>query len=98
MFHPRKSMSDKFKYEVTLDIDKISKRDRYIGESTGTSVEGGALNANYRDVDSIAVISNKLGELGYKISKDWVWEDVGCDELHLKFKDKKIQSLLKLYI
>jgi hypothetical protein len=49
-------------------------------------------------VDSVAVISNKLGELGYKINKDWFWEDIGCDELHLKFKDKKIKSLLKLYI
>ena len=91
-------MDKGFKYELTLDIDKLSKRDRYIGESTETSVEGGALNANYRDVDSVAVISNKLGELGYKINKDWFWEDVGCDELHLKFKDKKIRSLLKLYI
>ena len=91
-------MHSKFKYDLTLDIDKLSKRDRYIGETTGISVEGGALNANYRDVDSIAVISNKLGELGYKINKDWSWEDVGCDELHLKFKDKKIKTLLKLYI
>ena len=31
--------------EVTLDIDKISKRDEYIGQSTGTSVEGGAPTA-----------------------------------------------------
>ena len=72
-------MDNKFKYELTLDIDKLSQRDRYIGESTGTSVEGGALNANYRDADSIAVVSNKLGELGYRINKDWFWEDVGCD-------------------
>lgn len=91
-------MDKNYKYELTLDIDKLSKRDRYIGESTGTSVEGGALNANYRDADSIAVVSNKLGELGYRINRDWIWEDVGCDELHLRFKDKKIRSLLKLYI
>ena len=79
-------MDNRFKYELTLDIDKLSQRDRYIGESTGTSVEGGALNANYRDVDSIAVVSNKLGELGYKINKDWFWEDVILDSKIRKSK------------
>ena len=90
-------MDKGFKYELTLDIDKLSKRDRYIGESTGTSVEGGARTQLQRCGSRWVVISNKLGELGYKINKDWFWEDVGCDELHVS-KDKKIRSLLKLYI
>jgi hypothetical protein len=50
--------------EVTLDVDKISKRDEYIGQSTGTSVEGGALNANYREVDAVARVANYMGMLG----------------------------------
>ena len=82
---------------VTLQIDKLSNRDRYIGESTGTSVEGGALNANYRDVDALVVVSNYLGELGYKYQKDWSWETVGLDEVELLVKDKKIIPLLKLF-
>ena len=49
--------------EITLDIDKISKRDEYIGQSTGTSVEGGALNANYREVDAVARVANYMGML-----------------------------------
>ena len=82
---------------VTLQIDKLSNRDRYIGESTGTSVEGGALNANYRDVDALVVVSTYPGELGYKYQKDWYWETVGLDEVELLVKDKKIIPLLKLF-
>tara|TARA_Y100000588_G_scaffold48705_1_gene45860 strand:- start:3020 stop:3280 length:261 start_codon:yes stop_codon:yes gene_type:complete len=82
--------------EVTLDIDKISKRDEYIGQSTGTSVEGGALNANYREVDAVARVANFMGMVGYKYEKDWHWEDAGCDELILKVKDEEIATQLKL--
>ena len=86
----------RFQNSVTLDVDKISKRDEYIGQSTRTSVEGGALNANYREVDAVAHISNQLGKLGYVYDKDWYWENVGCDELTISFKDKKIPTILKL--
>ena len=80
--------------EVTLDIDKISKRDEYIGQSTGTSVEGGALNANYREVDAVARVANYMGMLGYKYEKDWHWEDAGCDEVCFSFKDPKLVTYM----
>ena len=82
--------------EVNLDIDKISKRDEYIGQSTGTSVEGGALNANYREVDAVARVANYMGMLGYKYEKDWHWEDAGCDELTVKVDSEDIATQLKL--
>ena len=82
--------------EVTLDIDTISKRDHYIGESQGTSIEGGALNANYRDVDAVARVANFLGTIGYTYDKDWYWENAGCDELVIKVKDKRVAAQLKL--
>ena len=82
--------------EVTLDIDKISKRDEYIGQSTGTSVEGGALNANYREVDAVARVANYMGMLGYKYEQDWHWENAGCDELTLKVDNEEIATHLKL--
>ena len=86
----------KFKNTLTLDVDKLSKRDEYLGQSQNTSVEGGALNANYREVDAVAQVSNQLGKLGYVYNKDWYWENVGCDELTISFKDKKIPTILKL--
>jgi hypothetical protein len=89
---------NKFKNELVLDTDKLSQRDHYIGESSGTSIEGGALNANYREVDAVAHLSNKLGQMGYIYGKDWYWEDSGCDELTITYNDKKIPTILKLYI
>jgi len=82
--------------EVTLNVDNISKRDHYIGESQGTSIEGGALNANYREVDAVARVANYMGTIGYKYEKDWYWEGHGCDEIIIKVKDKRIASQLKL--
>ena len=85
--------------EVTLDIDKISKRDEYIGQSTGTSVEGGALNANYRTVEAVAKVSAILGRSGYEYGKDFVWTDHSYDNdmeetVVFKFNDEKIKTLL----
>ena len=79
-----------------LDIDNNYKRDEYIGQSTVTSVEGVALNANYREVDSVARVANYMGMVGYKYEKDWHWEDAGSDELILKVKDEAIATQLKL--
>ena len=86
----------KFKNTLTLNIDKISKRDEWLGQSQNTSVEGGALNANWRDVDAVAQVANQLGKLGYVYNEDWYWESVGCDELTISYKDKKIPTILKL--
>jgi hypothetical protein len=87
-----------FKNELVLDTNKLSKREEYIGQHTGTSVEGGALNANYKEVDAVASLSNKLGQLGYVYGKDWYWQDSGCDECTITYNDKKIPLVLKLYI
>ena len=44
----------KFQNSITLDVDKLSKRDEYLGQSQNTSVEGGACNANYREMLVVA--------------------------------------------
>ena len=44
-----------------FNINSITVRDRWIGETSGKSVEGGALNANYRTVEAVAMICNHLG-------------------------------------
>ena len=85
--------------EVTLDVDKISKRDHYIGESTGTSVEGGALNANYRTVEAVAKVSALLGMAGYRYDSDFVWSEQSYNDnmdetVVFKFNDPKIKTLL----
>ena len=81
--------------EVTLDIDKISKRDEYIDSPTGTLLKV-VLTLNYREVDAVALVANYMGMLGYKYEKDWHWEDAGCDELTVKVDSEDIATQLKL--
>lgn len=59
-----------------FNIDKITVRDRWIGETTGKTVEGGALNANYRTVEAIGMLCNHLGQLGLIYGEDFTWEGV----------------------
>ena len=42
-----------FKNELVLDTNKLSKREEYIGQHTGTSVEGGAQMLP-KEVDAVA--------------------------------------------
>ena len=86
----------KFEHELTLDTDKITNRETYIGEHSGTAVEGGALNANYKDVEAVAIVCNTLGKAGLEYGKDFVWENCGCDELTIRFKDAKLKTIEKL--
>ncbi len=87
------------KFEHHCIIDKVSKRDRYIGETSGDTVEGGALNANYRTVEAVAKVSAILGGSGYEYGKDFVWTDHSYDDameetVVFKFNDEKIKTLL----
>jgi hypothetical protein len=87
------------KFEHHCVIDKITTRDEYIGQSTGTSVEGGALNANYRTVEAVAKVSALLGMAGYRYDSDFVWSEQSYNDnmdetVVFKFNDPKIKTLL----
>ena len=87
------------KFEHHCIIDKVSNRDRYIGETSGDTIEGGALNANYRTVEAVAKVSTLLGKSGYHYGKDFVWTDHSYDDdmnetVVFKFNDEKIRTLL----
>jgi hypothetical protein len=81
-------------HEIRVKSINVTSRDRYIGESTGTSQEGGALNANYRDVEALAIIANRLGQYSLEYGKDFQFKTCGLDEVVLEFKDNK-QALLE---
>ena len=87
------------KFEHHCIIDKVTKRDRYIGETSGNTVEGGALNANYRTVEAIAKVSALLGMAGYRYDTDFVWSEQSYNDnmdetVVFKFNDPKIKTLL----
>jgi len=59
-------------------------------------MEGGALNAGYTSVDALAYVSNLLGNHGLIYRKDWWWEGMGSDKLHLCFLNEKNKALVGL--
>ena len=79
------------KFEHHCIIDKVSNRDRYIGETSGDTVEGGALNANYRTVEAVAKVSAILGRSGYEYGQDFVWESFDISK-------SLISSLFWIYV
>ena len=88
-----------YKKEINLEISKFSRRERYIGEHTGNTIEGGALNANYTLVDAVGNVCNQLGKHGYSYGKDFVWGDHAWtdqmnDAISIKYNDPKIETLL----
>ena len=59
-----------------FNINSITVRDRWIGKTSGKSVEGGALKANYRTVEAVAMICNHMGKLGLIYGEDFTWDGV----------------------
>lgn len=59
---------------------------------------GGALNANYTQVDAVARVSAKCGELGLKYGKDFVWSSMGSGKITFRLKDEKYKTMLGLKV
>ena len=85
--------SNVFKRTVVLKTADQSTRSPYLTDSQGNSVEGGALNANYRTVEAIAMICNHLGQLGLIYGEDFVWDGISNDEIKIRYL-KNHDSLL----
>jgi len=50
---------------------------------------GGALNANYRDVEAACIICNAMGEAGYKYGEDFTFLTCGLDKVHIQFNSNE---------
>jgi hypothetical protein len=55
----------------------------------GDYVEGGALNANYQDVEAACIICNAMGEAGYKYNVDFTFLTCGLDRVHIQFHNSE---------
>ena len=80
----------KFEHTVIIDSTKTSTRKPYY------PCEGGALNAGYTDYDVGCIVSNDLGQKGYKYGEDFYYEDSGCDEVVFSCKDQRIKTYLAM--
>lgn len=49
----------------------------------------GALNANYRDVEAACIISNVMGEAGYRYDIDFIFLTCGLDKVSILFKNSE---------
>ena len=55
----------------------------------GDYVEGGALNANYQDVEAACIICNALGEAGYRYGEDFSFLTCGLGKVNIQFNNNE---------
>jgi hypothetical protein len=60
--------------------------------------EGGALNANYQDVDAACIICNAMGEAGYKYNVDFAFLTCGLDKVHIQFHNSEAAAFAAMKI
>ncbi|MFY9457836.1 MAG: hypothetical protein WAP23_02820 [Candidatus Spechtbacterales bacterium] len=74
---------------LSIKTDNLSTREEHSSEINETFGEGGALNANYRTLESAMVAANILGEqLGMRYGVHFVFKTSGFDTIHLDFCDE----------
>lgn len=56
-----------------------------LGPGDWVGEEGGALNANYRDVEAACIICNAMGEAGYRYGVDFSFLTCGLDKVNIQF-------------
>jgi hypothetical protein len=55
----------------------------------GDYIEGGALNANYQDVEAACIICNAMGEAGYRYNVDFTFLTCGLGKVTIEFTNKE---------
>lgn len=73
---------------LSLKVSNFSQREPFSREINEKHGEGGALNANYRTAEALAVISNRLGLHCLAYGIDFVFKTAG-DTVVLDFCDKE---------
>ena|SRR3989344_3405459 len=86
---------------LEIMTSRISVREIFSTEINETFGEGGGLNANYRDVESVAKVSNILGSGGLMYGRQFIFKTAGIDKFTLDFSDKtakaQAEQILKKY-
>ena len=77
----------KFKHTVIIDSTKTSTRKPYY------PCEGGALNAGYTDYDVGCIVSNDLGQKGYKYGEDFITKIQVVTKLYFHAKIKELKHI-----
>lgn len=83
---------------LTLKTEKLSERETFSAEINEKYGEGGGLNANYRMVEAVAIVSGVLGSGGFEYGKDFVFKNGGLDEISFDFVNKDVLSRADMMI
>jgi hypothetical protein len=74
-------------FQMTMNFAStlITNRDYY----NPNEYEGGALNANYKDVEAALIITSRLSNLGYEYKTDFYFVTCGFNRVKLEFYNEK---------
>jgi hypothetical protein len=79
--------------DLTLDLNKLSNREPYSAEINERDGENGALNADYRAVEAIAIVSNLLGIASFKYGEHFVFKTKSLEGISFDFCDKSTKTV-----
>jgi len=71
--------------QIKFDVKGLSTRSPYKIPVR----EGGALNANYTQSEALAIICNKLGQVGLVYEKYFYWVDTFLNDVIIKFNSNE---------
>jgi len=77
-------------YETNFPVELITNRERHLHG------EGGALNADYRQVEAVAKIAEICGRHGLKYNIDWCWHTCTQKQILISFSDEKYATIITL--
>lgn len=83
---------------LDLNLNKLSNREVYSKEINETFGEGGALNADYRTVEAIAIVSNLLGAQKLEYGKDFVFKTNSLEGISFDFCNKTAKNKSRIIL
>lgn len=77
---------------LDLSVEKLSRREPFSREINQKYGEGGALNANYRTVEAVAIATGHLERNGLRYGRDFVWKTGGGDVVSFDFSNHRTRA------
>lgn len=77
---------------LSINIDTISQRETFSREINEIEGENGALNADYRTAEAIAIVSNVFGKCDLRYGVDFVMKTARYGQITLDFRDEAVRN------
>jgi hypothetical protein len=80
---------------LTCRVDSLSTRETSSKEINDTYGEGGGLNANFRTVEAVALVANRLGSQGMIYGVDFIFKIGSYESIDFDFSDQEVKALAR---